>query len=56
LSVRGWFEIVLNTDIKMLNGVINPVILPALTCISGFFIPIIPTYSLKRVTITEVID
>jgi hypothetical protein len=36
------------------NAVIKHVIIPALTCLSGFFIPNIQTYSLKNVTITDV--
>jgi hypothetical protein len=36
------------------KAVIKRVIIPALTCLSGFFIPNIQTYSLKNVTITDV--
>jgi hypothetical protein len=36
------------------KAVIKRVIIPALACISGFFIPNIQIYSLKNVTITDV--
>jgi hypothetical protein len=50
----GWEKDYFTSE-KVQKAVTKHVIISALTCISGCFIPNIQTYSLKNVTITDVL-